>query len=194
MEEAVNRFPQHVLVIDDSELQRQFTAELCSEMGVEDILQAVDGFDAIAQMKTNPQIEVIVLDLEMPGPARHFGEKLVEAVNKGEVSQAVIDGAIVSSWCHPRAVSAPRPPSWSGVATVPLGVLPLQLFIPAPLSPEETAPALLRASDEELVAPVPAAPGRYAFVHAVVRDSLYETLRISCMLGFVLFHLIHHRS
>jgi len=67
VEEAVNRFPQHVLVIDDSELQRQFTAELCSEMGIEDILQAVDGFDAIAQMKTNPQIQVIVLDLEMPG-------------------------------------------------------------------------------------------------------------------------------
>ena len=47
---------------------------------------------------------------------------------------------IPSSWCHPRAVSAPRPPSWSGLATVPLGVLPLQLFIPAPLSPEEAAP------------------------------------------------------
>lgn len=62
-----NRLPQHVLVIDDSELQRQFTAELCSEMGIEDILQAVDGFDAIAQMKTNTQIEAIVLDLEMPG-------------------------------------------------------------------------------------------------------------------------------
>jgi len=62
-----NRLPQHVLVIDDSELQRQFTAELCSEMGIEDILQAVDGFDAIAQLKTNTQIEAIVLDLEMPG-------------------------------------------------------------------------------------------------------------------------------
>ena len=43
-------------------------------------------------------------------------------------------------------------------------------------SPEETTPALLRASDEELVAPVPAAPGRYAFVHAVVRDSLYAAI------------------
>jgi hypothetical protein len=47
---------------------------------------------------------------------------------------------IPSSWCHPRAVSAPRPPSWSGLATVPLGVLPLQLFIPTPHLPEEAAP------------------------------------------------------
>lgn len=62
-----NRLPQHLLVIDDSEVQRQFMAELCSDMGIDNVLQAVDGFDAIAQLKTNPQIEAIVLDLEMPG-------------------------------------------------------------------------------------------------------------------------------
>lgn len=38
------------------------------------------------------------------------------------------------------AHSAPRPPCWPGLATVPLGVMPLHLFIPAPLSPEEAAP------------------------------------------------------
>lgn len=64
---SANRLPQHVLVVDDSEVQRQFTAEQCSDMGIANILQAVDGFDAIAQLKTNPQIEAIVLDLEMPG-------------------------------------------------------------------------------------------------------------------------------
>ncbi|MGL4315701.1 MAG: EAL domain-containing response regulator [Pseudomonas sp.] len=62
-----NRLPQHLLVVDDSEVQRQFMAELCSDMGIDNVLQAVDGFDAIAQLKTNPQIEAIVLDLEMPG-------------------------------------------------------------------------------------------------------------------------------
>jgi hypothetical protein len=40
----------------------------------------------------------------------------------------------------PASGLGPRPPSWSGLATVPLGVLPLQLFIPAPLSAEEAAP------------------------------------------------------
>lgn len=62
-----NRLPQQVLVVDDSELQRQFIAELCCDMGISDILHAVDGYDAIAQLKTNPQIEAIILDLEMPG-------------------------------------------------------------------------------------------------------------------------------
>lgn len=64
---SANRLPQQVLVVDDSELQRQFIAELCCDMGIADILQAVDGYDAISQLKTNPQIEVIILDLEMPG-------------------------------------------------------------------------------------------------------------------------------
>lgn len=64
---SANRLPQHVLVVDDSELQRQFIAELCCEMGIADILHAVDGFDAITQLKNNPQIEAIILDLEMPG-------------------------------------------------------------------------------------------------------------------------------
>ena len=34
------------------------------------------------------------LDLEMPGPARFFGEALVSAVNKGEVSQELIDDKV----------------------------------------------------------------------------------------------------
>ncbi|MDP3817126.1 EAL domain-containing response regulator [Pseudomonas sp.] len=64
---STNRLPQHVLVVDDSELQRQFIAELCRAMGIADIQQAVNGFDALAQVKAKPQIEAIILDLEMPG-------------------------------------------------------------------------------------------------------------------------------
>lgn len=64
---STNRLPQHVLVVDDSELQRQFIAELCGAMGIADIQQAVNGFDALAQVQANPQIEAIILDLEMPG-------------------------------------------------------------------------------------------------------------------------------
>ncbi|HLD65828.1 MAG TPA: EAL domain-containing response regulator [Pseudomonas sp.] len=62
-----NRLPQHLLVVDDSELQRQFMVELCSDLGIESIFQAEDGFAAIEQLKVNKQIEVIILDLEMPG-------------------------------------------------------------------------------------------------------------------------------
>lgn len=62
-----NGLPQHLLVVDDSELQRQFMVELCRDLGIENILQAEDGFAAIEQLKRNQQIEVIILDLEMPG-------------------------------------------------------------------------------------------------------------------------------
>jgi EAL domain-containing protein (putative c-di-GMP-specific phosphodiesterase class I)/CheY-like chemotaxis protein len=64
---TTNRLPRHVLVVDDSELQRQFVVELCSGLGIESIHQAVDGIDAMSQLRINPQIEAIVLDLEMPG-------------------------------------------------------------------------------------------------------------------------------
>ncbi|MFZ0406784.1 MAG: hypothetical protein WAM11_01555 [Cyanobium sp.] len=43
------------------------------------------------------------------------------------LSQALIDGAIVSSWCHPRLLVGECLPSWSGLITVPLGTLGLQL-------------------------------------------------------------------
>ncbi len=56
------------------------------------------------------------------------------------VEQAVIDGAIVSSWCHPRAVIAERQPRWAGVQAVLLGELPLQLVCHAPASAEEPIP------------------------------------------------------
>ena len=36
------------------------------------------------------------------------------------LTQALIDGAIVSPWCHPRVLAGERLPSWSGVITVPL--------------------------------------------------------------------------
>jgi CheY-like chemotaxis protein len=51
----------------DSELQRQLIAEVDYSMGIADILHAGDGFDAIALVKANPQIEAVILDLEMPG-------------------------------------------------------------------------------------------------------------------------------
>lgn len=43
------------------------------------------------------------------------------------VSHALIDGAIVSSWCHGSAPPGESPPQWSGVVALPLGSLPLPL-------------------------------------------------------------------
>ena len=52
----------------------------------------------------------------------------------------LIDGAIVSFWCHPRSVSSLQPPSCAGLLTVPLGMLPLYLIIPAPTSAKKPLP------------------------------------------------------
>ena len=51
----------------------------------------------------------------------------------------LIDGAIVSFWCHPRSVSSLQPPSCAGLLTVPLR-LPLYLIIPAPTSAKKPLP------------------------------------------------------
>jgi hypothetical protein len=56
------------------------------------------------------------------------------------LSQALIDGAIVSSWCHPRVLASERLPSWSGVITEPLGTLPLQLVSHTPATADATRP------------------------------------------------------
>ena len=43
------------------------------------------------------------------------------------IDQALLDGAIVSSWCHPQPLPWEAIPHWPGVTAVPLGRLPLQL-------------------------------------------------------------------
>jgi hypothetical protein len=56
------------------------------------------------------------------------------------LSQALIDAAIVSSWCHPRVLADERLPSWSGLITVPLGTLPMQLVCHPPAMASDSAP------------------------------------------------------
>lgn len=63
---------------------------------LEDVLKGEWGYDGVVvsdwgATKTTIDAANNGLDLEMPGPARHFGAKLVDAVRKGEVSEAVID-------------------------------------------------------------------------------------------------------
>lgn len=56
------------------------------------------------------------------------------------LEQALIDGAIVSSWCHPRLLPPQQPPCWQGLTTVPLGELPMQLVTTATETGEELPP------------------------------------------------------
>jgi EAL domain-containing protein (putative c-di-GMP-specific phosphodiesterase class I)/FixJ family two-component response regulator len=61
------RLPTRVLVVDDSTLQREFAVELCVEIGIDSVLQAADGLEAIELLRQDSEIEAIILDLEMPG-------------------------------------------------------------------------------------------------------------------------------
>lgn len=61
------RLPARVLIVDDSALQREFAEELCREIGIEQVLHAADGIEAIEVLRKDCAIEAIILDLEMPG-------------------------------------------------------------------------------------------------------------------------------
>jgi len=94
--------------------------------------------DGQLRIATDPQHQPLLAGMlsvqAVPPKFRHSGEWAQL------LSQALIDGAIVSSWCHHRRVSASRPPNWPGLMTVPLGALPLQLFIAATSSAEYLLP------------------------------------------------------
>lgn len=62
-----NITPRHILVVDDSRLQREFAVDLCVRLGATQVHQAEDGHQAIAMLQKLPHIEVVILDLEMPG-------------------------------------------------------------------------------------------------------------------------------
>lgn len=54
-------------------------------------------------------------------PADHWAEL---------IDQALLEGAIVSSWCHAGPLQADAEPRWPRLVAVPLGCLPLQLVCP----------------------------------------------------------------
>jgi beta-glucosidase len=76
----------------------RLNGEYCSEHGglLNDILKGEWGFDGFVVSDwfgTNDSVGIANggLDLEMPGPARHMGDKLLEAVRDGRVAEAVVD-------------------------------------------------------------------------------------------------------
>lgn len=59
--------PTRILIVDDSRVQREFTVDLCVRLGATEVHQAEDGHQAMALLEKLPHIEVVILDLEMPG-------------------------------------------------------------------------------------------------------------------------------
>ena len=55
-----------VLVVDDEPLVREITASMLEDIGCE-VITATDGPDALEKLSTNPQIEILITDINMPG-------------------------------------------------------------------------------------------------------------------------------
>ncbi len=63
----ISSLPEQLLIVDDSQLQREFAESLCQQLGIRQISQVEDGEKAIAFLREHPQTEAVILDLEMPG-------------------------------------------------------------------------------------------------------------------------------
>jgi EAL domain-containing protein (putative c-di-GMP-specific phosphodiesterase class I) len=56
-----------VLIVDDSFVQRGHAVQICNELGIEKILEASNGREALALLTaTSPRPELVICDLEMP--------------------------------------------------------------------------------------------------------------------------------
>jgi two-component system chemotaxis response regulator CheY len=53
------------LVIDDSQTIRMIIGEILKELGI-DVIEAGNGLEALAQLRENPDIELLLVDWNMP--------------------------------------------------------------------------------------------------------------------------------
>jgi len=56
-----------LLVVDDSPVLRGIMARVLREAGVEDVVEARDGRDALRRIGTDPEIGLVLSDVAMPG-------------------------------------------------------------------------------------------------------------------------------
>ena len=57
---------QKILIVDDEDSIRKTLRAFISSLGVQEILEAGNGQDAIAQVRANPDVKFILMDLKMP--------------------------------------------------------------------------------------------------------------------------------
>ena len=55
-----------VLVVDDSNTMRRIIKKTLNQAGVEEIVEAEDGIDALKKLTENTDIDLIMLDVNMP--------------------------------------------------------------------------------------------------------------------------------
>ncbi len=55
-----------VLVVDDSNTMRRIIKKTLNQAGIEEIVEAEDGIDALKKLSENSDIDLIMLDVNMP--------------------------------------------------------------------------------------------------------------------------------
>ena len=119
-----------VLIVDDSELQRDFAAQVLRELGLSRVEQAEDGTAALAALANMAPPAVMLVDLEMP---RMDGIELIHQIAQQNIELALV---IVSSRERMLIKSA-------GDMISKLG-LPLLAALTKPIKKEELLGALLK--------------------------------------------------
>lgn len=119
-----------VLIVDDSELQRDFAAQVLRELGLSRVEQAEDGTAALAVLASMAPPAVMLVDLEMP---RMDGIELIHQIARQNLELALV---IVSSRERMLIKSV-------GDMISKLGI-PLLAALTKPLKKEELLGALLK--------------------------------------------------
>lgn len=55
-----------ILLVDDSNTMRRIQANTLKTIGYEDVIQAADGQEAVDQLKSNPDVTLVLMDWNMP--------------------------------------------------------------------------------------------------------------------------------
>lgn len=88
----------NVLVVDDSDVQRNHVMNMCTEQGVTNVVGAINGLDAIDKL-LDENFDLVFIDLEMPVMD---GVELSRKIAKNELAKSVIilsskDPSLISS-------------------------------------------------------------------------------------------------
>lgn len=82
---------QAVLIVDDEAPIRATLSKFLRSLGVEEILEAISGEDAVQKVKTAPHLKLILMDLKMPAKD---GLKALEEIREilPDVKIAILTG------------------------------------------------------------------------------------------------------
>lgn len=68
-----------ILLVDDSNTMRRIQANTLKSIGYEDVIQAADGQEAVNQLKANPDVNLVLMDWNMPNMTGIEALKVIKA-------------------------------------------------------------------------------------------------------------------